>query len=97
VSEVVGFDRTIGITIASCSYVGTEMEKEQAMQQILEMLKAMQEKADAVRNVNRAKATKQEDMLTEMNARMDANTKEMNAKMDANQAKGQNKRKRLLT
>jgi hypothetical protein len=41
VLEVVGFDQTIGFTIASCSYIATEMEKEQTMQQMLEMLKAM--------------------------------------------------------
>jgi hypothetical protein len=52
VSEVVGFDRTIGFTIASCSYTDTEMENEQTMQQILEMLKAMQEEADADRIVD---------------------------------------------
>jgi hypothetical protein len=38
VSEVVGFDQAIGFMIASCSYIGTEMEKEQTMQQIIKML-----------------------------------------------------------
>jgi hypothetical protein len=77
VSEVVGFDQIIGFTTAWCSYIDTEMEKEETTQQILELVNTMQEKADAD-----TKAYK-EDLL----ARMDAYTKEMNAKMETNQAK----------
>jgi hypothetical protein len=37
----------VGFTIASCGYIHTEMEKEQTLQQILEMVKTRQKKADA--------------------------------------------------
>jgi chromosome segregation ATPase len=91
---MVGFDRTIGFTIALCSYIGTEIEKEQTMQQMMQQLLANQEKAEAnakanqedllarieaKMDANQAKAAKQEEMLAEISARMDANTKEINA------------------
>jgi transcription termination factor NusB len=56
------------------------MENEQRMQQILELLKAMQEKADADRIADR-------EYMKQMMARTDENQERMEDKMDANQAK----------
>jgi UPF0716 family protein affecting phage T7 exclusion len=64
----VGFDQTIGFMIALCSCIGTEMERIQTMQQIIEMLAEMKasRKADQVN----AKVNK-EDMLAKFRAKMD--------------------------
>jgi hypothetical protein len=62
------------------------MEKKQKMRRILEMLKAKQDKKEENQermivkmHANQAKAAKQEEMLAEIEARMDENNKEMNA------------------
>jgi hypothetical protein len=100
VSEVVGFGRTAGFMIASCSYIGTEMEKEQTTQQILEMQKAMQKKADTDREADQAKADADENKfwqewkpkwtpssrrLVKIRARIDTNTKEIKGMENATQ------------
>jgi alpha-L-arabinofuranosidase len=56
------------------------MEKEQTIQQILEMLKAMEEKVDADRIADR-------EYMKQMMARTDENQEKIKTKMDANQAK----------
>jgi hypothetical protein len=57
-------------------------------QQILEMLKAMQEKADAGRNADqRNEKANKEGMLAKFNVKMCENQERMEAKMDANQTK----------
>jgi hypothetical protein len=67
VSEVVGFDRTIGFT--------------QQILEILAKLNAIMDANQAEVNVkmdtNQVKATKQEEMLAEVSARMAINLKEM--------------------
>jgi 2-hydroxy-3-keto-5-methylthiopentenyl-1-phosphate phosphatase len=85
VSEVVGFDRTIGFTIASCSYKGTQMEKEQTMQQMMQQLlanqqmaeanvKAIQERMAANRKSNREEL---KGMMNAIQERMDTNLKDL--------------------
>jgi hypothetical protein len=69
------------------------MEKEQTMQQILEMLAEMSTRLDAntkemnaKMDTNQAKATKQEEMLAEISARMDTNLNEMREEIKSGQA-----------
>jgi hypothetical protein len=60
------------------------MEKEQKMQQILEMLKAMQEKADADKKANQTNANvNKEDMLTKLQSDRKRDREELKGKMAA--------------
>jgi recombinational DNA repair ATPase RecF len=69
------------------------METEQTMQEIMELLKALQKTSDSVRKADRealnemsaSMKSDREQMLAEISNRMDENSGEMDAKMEAKQ------------
>jgi hypothetical protein len=86
VSGLVGFDQIVGFMITLCSYIGTEMEKEQTVQQMMELLLARmdawgKEMDSEMRAIQAKTKVHQEDLQNKMNANMKATQERMDANL----------------
>jgi hypothetical protein len=73
--------------IATCNYIDREMVKEQIMQQILEMPKAMREEADTERIADREYMKQMMAKMESWRENIQAETEAIGAEMKAIQAK----------